>query len=71
MARVKIYSMEWCPYCAKVKALFAGKDIEYEERDVTHDEDRGHGDDRATGQRGVPQIFIDGEWVGGYDASRT
>jgi len=66
MARVLIYSMEWCPYCAKAKALFAAKGIEDDERDVTHDEDALEMIQR-TGQRGVPQVFIDGEWIGGYD----
>jgi len=67
MARVMIYSMEWCPYCAKTKALFTSKGIEYDEKDVTHDEELAVEMIRITGQRGVPQIFIDGKWAGGYD----
>ena len=38
MARVQMYSMEWCPYCAKAKALLGAKNIEYDEVDVTDDE---------------------------------
>lgn len=67
MARVLIYSMEWCPYCAKSKALLESKGIEYDEIDVTHDEDAAMDMIRKTGQRGVPQIFVDGEWIGSYD----
>jgi alkyl hydroperoxide reductase subunit F len=67
MARVQLYTMEWCPYCAKTKALFSSKGIDYEERDVTHDEALAVEMIRRTGQRGVPQIFIDDQWVGGYD----
>ena len=67
MARVQMYSMEWCPYCAKAKALLAAKDIEYDEVDVTHDEEAALAMIERTGQRGVPQFFIDGSWVGGYD----
>ena len=40
MARVQMYSMEWCPYCAKAKALLGAKGIEYDEVDVTDDEAR-------------------------------
>jgi NADH-dependent peroxiredoxin subunit F len=67
MARVEMYSMEWCPYCAKAKALLGAKGIEYDEVDVTDDEPKAMEMIERTGQRGVPQFFIDGEWVGGYD----
>jgi len=67
MARVLTYSMEWCPYCAKAKVLLDSKGIEYDEIDVTHDDDAAREMIERTGQRGVPQFFIDGRWIGGYD----
>ena len=67
MARVEMYSMEWCPYCAKAKALLGAKGIEYDEVDVTDDEAKAIEMVERTGQRGVPQFFIDGQWAGGYD----
>ena len=67
MARLLTYSMEWCPYCAKAKVLLDAKGIEYDEIDVTHDEDAAREMIERTGQRGVPQFFIDGRWIGGYD----
>jgi alkyl hydroperoxide reductase subunit F len=67
MARVLMYSMEWCPYCAKAKALLGAKGIEYDEVDVTHDDEKALEMIERTGQRGVPQFFIDGQWVGSYD----
>ena len=68
MARVQMYSMEWCPYCAKAKALLGAKSIEYDEVDVTDDEAAAIEMVERTGQRGVPQFFIDDQWVGGYDS---
>ena len=68
MARVQMYSMEWCPYCAKAKALLGAKGIEYDEVDVTDDEVAATEMIERTGQRGVPQFFIDDQWVGGYDS---
>ncbi len=68
MARVQMYSMEWCPYCAKAKALLGAKGIEYDEVDVTDDEAAAGEMIERTGQRGVPQFFIDDQWVGGYDS---
>jgi alkyl hydroperoxide reductase subunit F len=62
-----MYSMEWCPYCAKAKALLGAKGIEYEEVDVTDDEAAALEMVERTGQRGVPQFFIDDQWAGGYD----
>jgi alkyl hydroperoxide reductase subunit F len=63
-----MYSMEWCPYCAKAKALLGAKNIEYDEVDVTDDETAALEMVERTGQRGVPQFFIDGQWIGGYDS---
>lgn len=68
MARVLIYSLEWCPYCSKTKALLKSKGIEYDEIDVTHNEAAARELLERTGQRSVPQLFIDGEWIGGYDS---
>ncbi|HUK76907.1 MAG TPA: glutaredoxin domain-containing protein, partial [Thermoleophilia bacterium] len=31
MARIEIYTKEWCPYCLKAKALLRAKDIPYDE----------------------------------------
>ncbi len=62
-----MYSMEWCPYCAKAKALLGAKGIEYDEVDVTNDEDAAMEMVERTGQRGVPQFFLDDQWIGGYD----
>ena len=67
MARVQMYSMEWCPYCAKAKALLGAKGIEYDEVDVTDDQEAALEMVERTGQQGVPQFFIDGRWAGGYD----
>jgi alkyl hydroperoxide reductase subunit F len=62
-----MYSMEWCPYCAKAKALLGAKGIEYDEIDVTNDEALAVEMVQRTGQQGVPQFFIDERWIGGYD----
>jgi alkyl hydroperoxide reductase subunit F len=62
-----MYSMEWCPYCAKAKALLGAKGIEYDEIDVTNDEAAAVEMVRRTGQQGVPQFFLDDRWIGGYD----
>lgn len=67
MANIEIYSKEWCPYCAKAKALLKAKGLSYQEIDVTTDEARQREMVERSGRRTVPQIFLDGVSIGGYD----
>jgi len=67
MARVTIYTTNFCPYCVQAKRLLGERAIVYDEIDVASDDDkRAEMVDRAGGLRTVPQIFIDDEHVGGY-----
>ncbi|MEW6300289.1 MAG: glutaredoxin 3, partial [Thermodesulfobacteriota bacterium] len=67
MATIEIYTKQWCPYCAKAKALLTSKGLSYQEVDVTADEARQQEMVQRSGRRTVPQIFLDGESLGGYD----
>ncbi len=67
MADIVIYSKEWCPYCAKAKALLRSKGLAYTEVDVTHDEALQREMVERSRRRSTPQLFIDGESIGGYD----
>jgi glutaredoxin 3 len=68
MAEVDIYTTGWCPYCAGAKSLLERKGVAY--REISLDEEPGRRAEmvqRARGGRTVPQIFINGEHVGGCD----
>src|SRR4051812_20504893 len=67
MANVEIYTKEWCPYCAKAKALLKSKSLSYREINITVDETLQQEMVTRSGRRTVPQIFLDGESLGGYD----
>lgn len=68
MAKVEIYTTPTCPYCIAAKALLRKKGVDYAETDVSRDPDlRIAMTQRAGGRRSVPQIFIDGQHVGGSD----
>ncbi len=67
MPNIEIYSKSWCPYCNKAKALFKSKDLSYTEIDTTHNEALEHEMVERSQRQTVPQIFIDGRSVGGYD----
>lgn len=67
MSDVKIYTTRICPYCIAAKRLLSSRSIAYEEVDVTGDDAKRAWLVEATGRRTVPQIFIRGEPIGGYD----
>jgi glutaredoxin 3 len=68
MARVEIYSTLFCPYCARAKSLLEKKGVDYVNIDVIEDTSkRDEMVERSGGRQTVPQIFIDGEHVGGCD----
>ena len=67
MNNIEIYSKDWCPFCSKAKSLLQSKQLEYAEIDITSDLAREQEMIERSGRRTVPQIFIDGESVGGYD----
>jgi GrxC family glutaredoxin len=68
MADIQIYCKDWCPYCTMAKALLKAKGLSYREVDVTADRAAEQEMIARSGLRTVPQVFIDGESVGGYDA---
>ncbi len=68
MAKVEIYTINYCPFCDRAKRLLERKGVAYEELDVTGDPQlRAAMVERADGKRTVPEIFINGRIVGGSD----
>ena len=70
MAKVKVYSTEWCMYCKMAKEFFKEKKIEFEEIDVGKDKEAAEEMVKLSGQRGVPVIVIDGEVITGFDKEK-
>ena len=68
MATVEIYTTPLCGYCHAAKRLLTAKGAGYAEHDVSADPARRQEMvQRANGRRTVPQVFIDGTHVGGFD----
>ena len=67
MAEVVVYVTAVCPYCVRAKALLDRKKVAYTSIDVSDDSAKRSWLVQATGQRTVPQIFIDNKPVGGCD----
>jgi glutaredoxin 3 len=70
MPKVVIYTTNYCPYCFGAKSFLRSKKVEFEEIDVTEDPPRRAEMERLSARRTVPQIFIDGQSIGGYDDVR-
>ncbi len=66
--RILVYSTPFCGYCAAAKRLLTAKGAEYTEIDVMMDPERRQEMlAKSGGLRTVPQIFIDGRHIGGFD----
>ena len=68
MNRVEIYTTAVCPYCVSAKQFLKQKGLAYEEVRVDMDPTRREEMlTRSAGRRTVPQIFVNGAHVGGFE----
>jgi len=67
LARVTVYSTGICPICDKTKSLLKKWGIDYNEVRVDQDQAGLRAFSQITnGARTVPQITIDGSWIGSF-----
>ncbi|SHE98300.1 glutaredoxin family protein [Alkalibacter saccharofermentans] len=66
MKQAKIYTWGYCPYCRKALSLLKKKDISFVEIGIDGDRETFEELSKLTGQRTVPFVFIDDEFIGGY-----
>lgn len=64
-----IFSKEWCGYCKKAKKLLTTKELEFIE--INLEEISDYEEVKAelyelSGQKTVPQIFLNKQLIGGY-----
>ncbi len=68
MTKVEIYTTPICGYCARAKMLLDKKSVEFEEINLFQTPNRREEMmTRSGGRYTVPQIFINGNSVGGCD----
>ena len=66
-----VWSKDSCPYCVQAKALLSQKNIEFEERKIGAGYTKEDLLEAVPTARTVPQIFLDGELVGGFTELRA
>ncbi|MGI9488128.1 MAG: glutaredoxin 3 [Geminicoccaceae bacterium] len=68
MAKVEVYTTPMCPYCSRAKRLLDSKNVDYIEINLWSERTRRQEMlERTEGRTSVPQIFIDGQGIGGSD----
>jgi len=69
--QVTVYSTNTCPYCDMMKNFLQQNQISYTEVNVQQDQPAAQKLVETTGQMGVPQTNINGQWVLGFDPERV
>jgi len=67
-AKIEIYSKVWCPYCRRAKAMLKSLGLEYTDYDITDNKELQQEMEERSGEKTIPQIFIDDQKIGGYDS---
>ena len=70
MTKPIIYTTLTCPFCKMAKAYFKDHGIEYEEKDVTHDEALQQEMIKKSTQFAVPVIDIGGQIIVGFQKEK-
>lgn len=71
MNDITVYVTSTCPYCEMMKNYLNEQDLPFKEINVEKDQIMATRLVNATGQMGVPQTEINGEWVLGFDPARV
>lgn len=64
---VIIYTKDQCPFCTQAKTLLTHRGIAFQEVRIDLDDSQREEMIRLSNRRTVPQIFINGQSIGGYD----
>ncbi|MBP1917393.1 glutaredoxin-like YruB-family protein [Lederbergia galactosidilyticus] len=71
MNQITVYTTSTCPYCDMMKNFLKEKEIPFKEVNVQQDPIAANRLVQTTGQMGVPQTEINGQWVLGFDPNRV
>lgn len=67
-AEVKVYSTTFCPYCVRAKQLLERKGVAFTEINMDQEAPEVRVElTQKTNHRTVPQIFINDQFIGGFD----
>ena len=67
MPKIEIYTSPLCGYCHMAKRLLKQKQVEFDEINVLANPIKRSQMEKRSQRRTVPQIFINGGHIGGFD----
>ena len=67
MANIEIYTKATCPFCHRAKARLQSTGAQFNEIAIDNDPKKREEMIERSGRTTVPQIFIDGQHIGGCD----
>lgn len=67
MNRIEIFTGPGCNYCDRAKAALQEHGLVFNERDVGDEAVLAEFRQRLPRVKSIPQIFVDGEHIGGYE----
>jgi glutaredoxin 3 len=67
MAKITLYTTDFCPYCVRAKQLLTKRDLPFEEVNLARDPDGRAKLVELTGMMTFPQILIGEQPIGGFD----
>ncbi|MED3573093.1 glutaredoxin family protein [Cytobacillus praedii] len=71
MNQITVYTTNTCPYCVMMKNFLKDQGLPFKEVNVQMDQIAADRLVAATGQLGVPQTEINGQWVLGFDPEKV
>lgn len=70
MPKIKVYSTPSCPYCVTLKEFLKEHNFDFEDIDVSSNQEAAEEMMRKSGQMGVPVVDIDGQIIVGFDKEK-
>ena len=67
MNNITVWGQSNCQYCDMAKRLLDAKGLAYEYKAITDINSKKEFFEVTKGARSVPQIFVDGKLIGGYE----
>ncbi|MEW9050666.1 MAG: glutaredoxin family protein [Neobacillus sp.] len=70
MNNITVYTTNTCPYCTMLKNFLQAQGLPFQEVNVQINQAAANKLVETTGQLGVPQTEINGQWVLGFDPEK-
>ncbi len=68
--KITVYSTPTCPHCVRAKEYLKENKVDFEDIDVSKDNEKAREMVALSGQMGVPVIDINGEIIVGFDRAK-